>query len=123
SVVCTFDLGGGIVHNSSELKKRVAGGLQASPIHQCLIEKSIAGWQEIEFEVIRDKQNQTVIVCHMENIDPVGIHTGDSIVVAPIQTLDQVDFERLKQASIYIVNELDIVGACDVQLAFDPKSK
>src|SRR5699024_11713406 len=76
--------GGGIVHNSSELKKLVAGGLQASPIHQCLIEKSIAGWQEIEFEVIRDKQNQTVIVCHMENIDPVGIHTGDSIVVAPI---------------------------------------
>src|SRR5699024_12358340 len=78
--------GGGNAHNESELLTYVTRGLRASPIEQCLIEESIAGWKEIEFEVVRDRKGNAVTVCHMENIDPVGVHTGDSIVVAPIQT-------------------------------------
>lgn len=115
--------GGGIAHDEESFIQLVRKGIRASPIHQCLIEKSIAGWKEIEYEVIRDKKNQTNIVCHMENIDPVGVHTGDSIVVAPIQTLADNDIERLRQASIKIVNEIGIIGACNVQLAFHPETK
>lgn len=115
--------GGGIATNEAEFLTLVSRGLRASPINQCLIEKSIAGWKEIEFEVVCDRKKQAVIVCHMENIDPVGVHTGDSIVVAPIQTLADEDIAKLRQASLHIVKELGIVGACNVQLAFEPSTK
>ena len=111
--------GGGIAENEEELVKFVQRGLRTSPIEQCLIERSIAGWKEIEFEVIRDKKGNKVVVCHMENIDPVGIHTGDSIVVAPIQTLTDDEIAKLKTASLNIVEALGIVGACNVQLAYN----
>src|SRR5699024_10927197 len=110
--------GGGIAHNEAELITYVTRGLRASPIEQCLIEESIAGWKEIEFEVVRDRKGNAVIVCHMENIDPVGVHTGDSIVVAPIQTLSDEHVALLREASLSIVNELGIIGACNVQLAY-----
>lgn len=114
--------GGGIATNKQDFLTYVSRGLRASPIQQCLIEKSIAGWKEIEFEVVRDCNNNSVIVCHMENIDPVGVHTGDSIVVAPIQTLTDSEIKKLRDASINIVNELGIIGACNVQLAYEPST-
>src|SRR5699024_12422150 len=91
-------------------------------IHQCLIEKSIAGWKEIEFEVVCDAKKQAVSVCHMENIDPVGVHTGDSIVVAPIQTLEAHAIHMLKDASLTIVRVLGLMGACQVQLSYHQKT-
>ena len=115
--------GGGIATGENEFITYVTRGLRASPIQQCLIEKSIAGWKELEFEVIRDEKDNAVVICHMENIDPVGIHTGDSIVVAPIQTLTEKDIQLLRDASLKIVKEIGIVGACNVQLAFDPMTK
>ena len=115
--------GGGIATGENELIEFVTKGLRASPINQCLIEESIAGWKEIEFEVVRDQENNAIIVCHMENIDPVGVHTGDSLVVAPIQTLSETEIKLLRNASLKIVSELGIVGACNVQLAFEPKTK
>lgn len=115
--------GGGIAANQTELKQIVASGLKASPIQQCLIEKSIAGWKEIEFEVISDQLQQAVVVCHMENIDPVGVHTGDSMVVAPIQTLTEEEIGQLRTASLHIVKELGIVGACNVQLGYQAETK
>ena len=115
--------GGGIATGENDFINYVTRGLRASPISQCLIEKSIAGWKEIEFEVIRDKANNAVVVCHMENIDPVGVHTGDSIVVSPIQTLSAEETKMLREASLKIVKRLGIVGACNVQLAFEPKTK
>lgn len=115
--------GGGIATNEKTFIEYVTRGLRASPINQCLIEKSIAGWKEIEFEVIRDKDNTAMVVCHMENIDPVGVHTGDSIVVAPIQTLAESEIALLREASLKIVKEIGIVGACNVQLAFEPNTK
>lgn len=111
--------GGGIATDEESLRTYVIRGLRASPIEQCLIEESIAGWKEIEFEVVRDRKGQSVIVCHMENIDPVGVHTGDSIVVAPIQTLAASEIEKLRDASLSIVDELGIIGACNVQLAYN----
>lgn len=115
--------GGGIATGENDFINLVTRGLRASPINQCLIEKSIAGWKEIEFEVIRDQDNTAVVVCHMENIDPVGVHTGDSIVVAPIQTLSEDDIKMLREASLKIVKEIGIIGACNVQLAFEPRTK
>ncbi|HLR54377.1 MAG TPA: carbamoyl phosphate synthase large subunit [Pseudogracilibacillus sp.] len=115
--------GGGIATNQAELKEIVARGLKSSPIQQCLVEKSIAGWKEIEFEVICDKKQQAIVVCHMENIDPVGVHTGDSMVVAPIQTLTEEEIALLRQASLHIVKELGIVGACNVQLGYQAETK
>lgn len=114
--------GGGIATNDSEFEKLVTSGLRASPINQCLIEKSIAGWKEIEMEVIRDNKDNCVVVCHMENIDPVGIHTGDSVVVSPVQTLNDDELTMLKKASKKIVSEVGIVGACNVQLAINPNT-
>ena len=101
----------------------VSGGLKESPIHQCLIEKSIAGFKEIEYEVMRDSNNTCITICNMENIDPVGIHTGDSIVVAPSQTLTDEEFHMLRNASIKIVSALEIIGGCNIQFALDPNSK
>lgn len=115
--------GGGIVDNEDELVDIVQKGLTYSPIGQCLIERSIAGWKEIEYEVIRDAADNCITVCSMENLDPVGVHTGDSIVVAPAQTLSDREVQMLRQASIDIVRELGVVGGCNVQLALDPNSE
>ncbi len=115
--------GGGIAATEEEFIKLVSGGLKESPIHQCLIEKSIAGFKEIEYEVIRDSNNTCITICNMENIDPVGIHTGDSIVVAPSQTLTDEEFHMLRNASIKIVSALEIIGGCNIQFALDPNSK
>ena len=91
-------------------------------MHQCLIEQSIAGYKEIEYEVIRDANDNAIVVCSMENVDPVGIHTGDSIVVAPVQTLTDRENQMLRSASLKIIRALKICGGCNVQLALDPKS-
>lgn len=115
--------GGGIVHDHSELLSLVANGLKESPIHQCLVERSIAGFKEVEYEVMRDAMNTCITVCNMENIDPVGIHTGDSVVVAPSQTLTDDEFHILRSASIKIISALEIVGGCNIQFALDPNSK
>mgnify|MGYP001174100196 FL=1 len=114
--------GGGICRNEKELREVTESGLNNSRVNQCLIERNISGWKEVEFEVIRDRKNQAIIVCDMENIDPVGIHTGDSIVVAPSQTLKREALELLKSASLKIVQALEIEGGCNVQLALDPES-
>lgn len=115
--------GGGIVNTIAELKSLVANGLKESPITQCLIERSIAGFKEVEYEVMRDSTNTCITVCNMENIDPVGIHTGDSIVVAPSQTLTDDEYQMLRSASIKIISALKIVGGCNIQFALDPHSK
>ncbi len=114
--------GGGIAKNQPELEDIAANGLKQSPVNQILIEKSIAGFKEIEFEVMRDANDGAIAVCHMENIDPVGIHTGDSIVTAPCQTLSDRDIQRLRSVSLNIVRALQIEGGCNVQLSLDPNS-
>ncbi|MEL0538288.1 carbamoyl-phosphate synthase large subunit [Staphylococcus debuckii] len=114
--------GGGICHNDEELKEVVTNGLHYSPATQCLIEKSIAGFKEIEYEVMRDKNDNAIVVCNMENIDPVGIHTGDSIVVAPSQTLTDMEYQMLRDVSLKVIRALGIEGGCNVQLALDPHS-
>lgn len=115
--------GGGIADNEEELKRIVKGGLSLSPISQCLIEKSIAGFKEIEYEVMRDSNDTCITICNMENIDPVGIHTGDSIVVAPSQTMTDVEYQMLRTVSVKIIRALGIVGGCNIQFALDPYSK
>ncbi len=112
--------GGGFAHNSEELALITKNGLKMSPVKQCLIEKSIAGYKEIEYETMRDKSGKAIIVCSMENVDPVGIHTGDSIVVAPVKTLTKEEDEMLQAVSLKIVNALGIIGGCNVQLALNP---
>ena len=114
--------GGGSAHSEGELRAIVEGGLKASRVHQCLIERSVAGWKEIEYEVIRDNDDNCITVCNMENLDPVGIHTGDSIVVAPCQTVSEHDDNMLRQACFAILRELGLHGACNVQFALDPNS-
>ncbi|MEK4535022.1 carbamoyl phosphate synthase large subunit [Peribacillus sp. FSL K6-1552] len=115
--------GGGIAETMEAFKELVRGGLQESPITQCLIERSIAGYKEVEYEVMRDGNNTCITICNMENIDPVGIHTGDSIVVAPSQTLSDDEFQMLRAASIKIISALGIIGGCNIQFALDPNSK
>ncbi|WP_085992450.1 carbamoyl-phosphate synthase large subunit [Oceanobacillus senegalensis] len=114
--------GGGMCYNEEELREITRNGLSLSPVNQCLIEKNIAGYKEIEYEVIRDKNDQAIVVCNMENVDPVGIHTGDSIVVAPSQTLSDREYHLLRNASLKIIRALEIEGGCNVQLALDPNS-
>jgi carbamoyl-phosphate synthase large subunit len=114
--------GGGIAHDAEELIEFVTSGLKYSPVTQVLLEKSIAGFKEVEYEVMRDGQDSAIIVCNMENIDPVGIHTGDSIVVAPSQTLTDRDYHMLRNASLNIIRALKIEGGCNVQFALDPHS-
>ncbi|MCZ8535578.1 carbamoyl-phosphate synthase large subunit [Paenisporosarcina quisquiliarum] len=114
--------GGGICHNDEELLDTVTSGLKYSPVTQCLLEKSIAGFKEIEYEVMRDSNDNAIVVCNMENIDPVGIHTGDSIVVAPSQTLSDREYQMLRNVSLKIIRALKIEGGCNVQLALDPYS-
>lgn len=114
--------GGGIANNDDELKEIASFGLKYSPVTQCLIEKSIAGFKEIEYEVMRDKNDNAIVVCNMENIDAVGVHTGDSIVVAPSQTLSDREYQMLRNSSLKIIRALGIEGGCNVQLALDPHS-
>lgn len=114
--------GGGIAENESELRTILESGLTLSTIHQVLLEKSVKGWKEIEFEVIRDSKGNCITVCNMENIDPVGIHTGDSIVVAPCQTLSDKELQMLRNASFDILNAVGIEGGCNVQFALNPNS-
>ncbi len=114
--------GGGFVHNEEELLRVCDSGLKMSPVHQILVEQSIAGYKEIEYEVMRDANDNAIVVCNMENVDPVGIHTGDSIVSAPVQTLTDRENQMLRNASLKIIRALGICGGCNVQLALDPKS-
>jgi carbamoyl-phosphate synthase large subunit len=114
--------GGGIAHSESELREIVENGLRYSPIHQCLIEKSIAGYKEIEYEVMRDASDHSIVVCNMENFDPVGVHTGDSIVFAPTLTLADREVQMLRSSALKIIRALDIRGGCNVQFALDPHS-
>ena len=112
--------GGGIATNEEEFEEIVRGGLSASPISQVLIEKSIVGWKELEYEVMRDSADNCITICNMENIDPMGVHTGDSIVVAPSQTLSDNDYQKLRTASLKIIRKLGIEGGCNVQFALAP---
>lgn len=114
--------GGGIAYNDKELKSQVMLGLENSRVSQILLEKSVYGWKEIEFEVLRDGIGNSVTVCGMENFDPVGIHTGDSIVVAPIQTLRDREYQKLRTSALKIIDALDIRGGCNCQFALDPKT-
>lgn len=114
--------GGGIAHNEQELVRICENGLRLSRVGQCLIERCIAGWKEIEYEVMRDGSGNCITVCNMENIDPVGVHTGDSIVVAPSQTLADKEYQMLRTSALNIITELNITGGCNVQYALHPES-
>ncbi|MBQ2031201.1 MAG: carbamoyl-phosphate synthase large subunit, partial [Lachnospiraceae bacterium] len=114
--------GGGFADNEEEFVAMLRNGLSLSPVHQVLIEKSIKGFKEIEYEVIRDKNDTAITVCNMENLDPVGIHTGDSIVVCPSQTLTNKEYHMLRDSALKIIRALKIEGGCNVQFALDPKS-
>ena len=114
--------GGGIAYTMEELKETTANGLDLSRVHQVLIEKCIAGWKEIEYEVMRDAKGTCITICNMENIDPVGVHTGDSIVVAPSQTLADKEYQMLRTSAIKIISALKIEGGCNVQFALKPDS-
>ena len=113
--------GGGFAHTREEFERIVRGGLAASPAQQVLVEQSLLGWKEVEYEVMRDGADTCITVCNMENVDAMGIHTGDSIVVAPSQTLSDRDYQRLRQASLKIIRALGIEGGCNVQLALAPR--
>ena len=114
--------GGGIAHNQVELEEILENGLRLSRVGQVLVERCIAGWKEIEYEVMRDSAGNCITVCNMENIDPVGVHTGDSIVVAPSQTLSDKEYQMLRTSALNIINELKITGGCNVQFALHPTS-
>ncbi|WP_242368434.1 carbamoyl-phosphate synthase large subunit [Lactobacillus intestinalis] len=114
--------GGGICNDRDELTRICKNGLELSPVTECLIEKSIAGYKEVEFEVMRDSEDNAMIVCCMENFDPVGIHTGDSIVFSPSQTLSDKEYQMLRDCSLKLIRALKIEGGCNVQLALDPNS-
>ena len=112
--------GGGIADTLDELEDIVEGGLATSPIHQVLLEKSLVGWKEVEYEVMRDAADNCITVCNMENIDPMGVHTGDSIVVAPSQTLSDKEYQMLRSASLKIIRALGVEGGCNIQFALAP---
>jgi carbamoyl-phosphate synthase large subunit len=113
--------GGGIVYDERELRDTLESGLSASLIHQVLLETSLLGWKEIEYEVLRDGANNCIIVCNMENIDPVGVHTGDSIVVAPSQTLSDLEYQMLRTSSLNVIRALNVQGGCNIQFALHPE--
>ncbi|MBV1729316.1 MAG: carbamoyl-phosphate synthase large subunit, partial [Methanobacterium sp.] len=112
--------GGGVAYNETELREIANHGLDMSLINQVLIDQSVLGWKEFEYEVMRDKNDTCIIVCNMENIDPMGIHTGESIVVAPSQTLSDLDNQKLRDASLKIIRALNIQGGCNIQFAVNP---
>ena len=114
--------GGGIAHNETELVEILTNGLRLSRVGEVLVERCIAGWKEIEYEVMRDAKGNCITVCNMENIDPVGVHTGDSIVVAPSQTLGDKEYQMLRTSALNIISELNITGGCNVQYALNPDS-
>ena len=114
--------GGGIANNEDELIDIAKNGLRLSPIHQILVEKCISGWKEIEFEVMRDIKGNVITVCSMENLDPVGVHTGDSIVIAPAVTLSDKEYQMLRSAALDIIYELKVEGGCNCQFALNPDS-
>ena len=114
--------GGGIAESEEELREIASSGLRQSPIHQILVEKCISGWKEIEFEVMRDSAGNVITICSMENFDPVGIHTGDSIVVAPALTLADKEYQMLRSAALHIIDAMSIEGGCNVQFALNPES-
>ena len=114
--------GGGIAHDSHQLVEILENGLRLSRVGQVLVERCIAGWKEIEYEVMRDSKGNCITVCNMENIDPVGVHTGDSIVVAPSQTLGDKEYQMLRTSALNIISELNITGGCNVQYALNPES-
>ena len=114
--------GGGIADDEAQFIEIASGGLRVSPIHQILVEKCISGWKEIEFEVMRDSKGNAIAICSMENFDPVGVHTGDSIVAAPAVTLADKEYEMLRSAALRIVNKLRVNGGCNVQFALRPDS-
>ncbi len=114
--------GGGLVYNVDELRTVVARGLAASPVTEVLVEESVLGWEELEFEVVRDSRGQMITVCTIENIDPMGVHTGDSFCAAPMQTIAQETIDRLQEKSYKIVDKVEVIGGCNVQWAHDPKT-
>ncbi|HTE85655.1 MAG TPA: carbamoyl-phosphate synthase large subunit, partial [Dehalococcoidia bacterium] len=113
--------GGGIAQSEEQFDRIVSGGLDASPIHQVLLERSLVGWKEVEYEVMRDGADVCITICNMENFDPMGVHTGDSIVVAPSQTLSDRDYQMLRSASLKIIRALAIEGGCNIQFALAPR--
>ena len=115
--------GGGIANTEEEFANFARSGLAASPISQVLLERSLAGWKEIEYEVMRDSTDNCITICNMENLDPMGVHTGDSIVVAPSQTLSDREYQMLRTASLKIIRGLGIEGGCNVQFALQPHPK
>lgn len=114
--------GGGFAYNEKEMREMMANALSLSPVHQVLVEKSIKGYKEIEYEVMRDANDTAIVICNMENLDPVGIHTGDSIVVAPSQTLTNKEYHMLRDSALKIIRALGVKGGCNVQFALDPQS-
>ncbi len=112
--------GGGVAYDARELRETLDAGLNASLVHQVLLETSLLGWKELEYEVLRDGHDNCIIVCNMENVDPVGVHTGDSIVVAPSQTLSDVEYQMLRTASLNVIRALDVRGGCNIQFALHP---
>ena len=114
--------GGGFADNETECAEILRGALELSPVHQVLVEKSIKGYKEIEYEVMRDANDTAITICNMENIDPVGIHTGDSVVVCPSQTLTNKEYHMLRDSALKIIRALKIEGGCNVQFALDPLS-
>ena len=112
--------GGGIAENEEEFVEILMNGLRLSRVGQVLVERCIAGWKEIEYEVMRDANGTCITVCNMENLDPVGVHTGDSIVVAPSQTLGDKEYQMLRTSALNIISELNIRGGCNVQFALHP---
>ena len=114
--------GGGIVNNEEELREITSNGLELSPITQVLVEKCVSGWKEIEFEVMRDSEGNVITICSMENFDPVGVHTGDSIVIAPTVTLSDKEYQMLRSAALSIISKLEVEGGCNCQFALDPET-
>ncbi len=115
--------GGGIAYNADEFKAVVTRGLDASPISEVLIDRSVIGWKEYELEVVRDASDNVIIVCSIENFDPMGVHTGDSITVAPTQTLSDVEYQRMRDAAIAIIREIGVeAGGCNIQFSVDPQT-
>ena len=114
--------GGGIADDEEELREIAHNGIRLSRVGQVLIERCIAGWKEIEYEVMRDSKGNCITVCNMENLDPVGVHTGDSIVVAPSQSLSDKDYQMLRSSALNIISALGIQGGCNVQYALNPDS-